>query len=60
MPQYLPILVPPLLNPRQSQVIAKPDSGASDMYWRVQDKHILRNVSKQDGPSVNLPDGSII
>ena len=60
MSQQLPILVPPFSTTTTSPIIAKPDSGASDMYWREEDKSILSNLTPNNGPTVNLPDGTSI
>ena len=59
MSTRLPSLVPPP-SYNSTPVIAKPDSGASDMYWRSKDKHILQSLSPTQGPEVHLPDGTTI
>ena len=41
-------------------IIAKADSGASRHFWRECDQHILQNIRHSIGPSVALPDGSVI
>ena len=41
-------------------IIAKVDSGTTTNYWRECDKHVLSNRERVDGPSVTLPNNSII
>ena len=41
-------------------VIAKGDSGATQHYWRDQDKCCLDNISSFDGPEVTLPNNEVI
>ena len=41
-------------------VWAKGDSAASSNYWRPQDKIVLNNLEKCQGPSVQLPNNTMI
>ena len=41
-------------------IIAKADSGATSNYWQECDKNVLSDREKVDGPSVTLPNNSII
>ena len=40
--------------------IAEADTGASNHYWRVKDQHILHEIRKDAGLSVQLPNIQII
>ena len=41
-------------------IIAKGGSAATRNYWREEDKHVLLQTTLVQGPSVILPDGSLI
>ena len=40
--------------------MAKADSGASKYYFRPQDINVLKNIIDKDGPTVSLPDNTIL
>ena len=49
-----------LTRNNSNYIIAKADSGASNSYWREEDKEILKNITRVDGPSVTLPNNSTL
>ena len=52
------MLVPP--TKIKKLVIAKGNSAASQNYWRPEDKFVLSNMKKCEGPTVILPDGDTL
>ena len=40
--------------------VAKGDTGATSHYWKQTDRHILKNIKKVNGPSVQLPNNTVI
>ena len=47
-------------NITTSYCVAKGDTGATGHYWTEKDKGILKNIKQTNGPSVQLPDSSMI
>ena len=45
----------PVDSNKSSTVIAKGDSGATNHYWRPEDKHVLDEIKKDTSIKVTLP-----
>ena len=45
---------------RKDYIIAKGDSGASNHYFRPEDKRVLSNITPANGPDVHQPDSTVL
>ena len=60
VPPSLPTTPSTTLSQPPTPIVMKADSGASGMYIREDDKHVLHDLQPFQGPSAILPDASTI